>query len=507
MIFRVPVVINNLSSKNTLKKMKRHNLSVIILLSSLLVFVACNDDSLFTSKVSVSGGYTIVSKIRPGGLEMALGLRMRLITKLKINDTIDSRDFKTMRDEMPNLQVLDLSNAVIAAYNGYEGTGFNSVYRYSANSIPEFAFYNQKTSVGKTGLQTIILPNTIRSIRDYAFNMSGISGELIIPASVKDTIGKSAFSFCENLTGLTLSGAKLIGESAFQGCVNLSGNLVFPDSVITIHPWAFANCEKISTIEIPESLTEIGISAFNACGGLFNVSATNLNFSSAGGVLFNADKSTLIQFPKSKSGVYNVPATVSSIGPWAFANNDKLTGIQLPPATAVIEDYAFYNCVSLSGNFPIPSSMWYIGQQVFEGCLSISGFTVAADNMIFTYTNGVLNDISQFTLKRCIPSKSGSFIVDANILFIDNSAFSNCLQINSITFPEGLLDISKRAFFNCSGLTNIYIKNPVPIDLISALSAFEGVDKANCTLHVPLGTKTAYSNAIGWKDFVNIVEN
>jgi hypothetical protein len=202
-----------------------------------------------------------------------------------------------------------------------------------------------------------------------------------------------------------------------------------------------------------------------------------------------------------------VPATVSSIGPWAFANNDKLTGIQLPPATAVIEDYAFYNCVSLSGNFPIPSSMWYIGQQVFEGCLSISGFTVAADNMIFTYTNGVLNDISQFTLKRCIPSKSGSFIVDANILFIDNSAFSNCVQLNSITFPEGLLDISKRAFFNCSGLTNIYVKNPVPIDLISALSAFEGVDKANCSLHVPLGTKTAFSNAIAWKDFVNIVEN
>lgn len=487
--------------------MKKPNLSFILLLSFILVFFSCDDDSIFTPKVSISNGTTIVSKMKPGGLEMALGVRLWLIKNLTINDTIDSRDFKTMRDEMPNLQVLDLSNAVIASYNGYEGTGFKSVYRYAANSIPEFAFYNPETSEGKKSLKTIILPNTLRSVKDFAFNNTGISGELIIPASVTDTIGKSAFSYCENLTGVTIPGTKLIGESAFQGCNNLSGNLVLPESVETIKAWAFAYCENIETVNLPSTLSELGQSAFNGCGGLFTVNSANSNFTNQDGVLFNADKSTLIQFPKSKTGHYIVPNSVMSIGVWSFANCTGLTSISVPSSLSVIEDYAFFGCSGLSGNFPVPSGIWMIGQYVFEGCADISGFEVAPDNTSFSYSNGVLSDIGQSILKRCIVSKTGNYIIDPGIMFIDNAAFSDCTKLNSVELHENVLDIGKRAFYNCSGLTSIKVKSATPLDLTNSLSAFEAVDKEKCTLYVPLGTKTLYSDALGWKDFKNIVEN
>ena len=487
--------------------MKKQKLYFILLLSFILVFISCDDDSIFTSRVSISNGYTIVTKIKPGGLEMALGLRLRFIKQLTIKDTIDSRDFKTMRDEMPNLQELDLSNAVIASYNGYEGTGFKSIYRYAANSIPEFAFYNPETSVGKKSLKTIILPNTTRSIRDFAFNSSGISGELNIPASVNDTIGKSAFSYCENLTGVTISGTKLIGESAFQGCVNLSGNLVIPESVETIKPWAFAYCEKIETVSLPSSLAELGQSAFNGCGGLFTVNSDNVSFSHLDGVLFNADKSTLIQFPKSKVGNYLVPSSVMSIGVWSFANCTGLTSISLTSNISVIEDYAFYGCSNLTGNFHVLSGIWLIGQYVFDGCTKISGFEVAQDNTSFTFINGVLSDIGQSVLKKCIPTKTGEYIIDPGIMFIDNAAFSECKMLNSVVIHENVLDIGKRAFYNCSGLTSIKVKSATPLDLTNSLSAFELVDKEKCSLYVPIGTKALYSDALGWKDFKKIVEN
>ena len=129
-------------------------ITTTILLALILAFTACNDDSIFSSKVTTANGVTTVSGFRTGFLDKALFLRLSAVTHLVINDTIDSRDFATMRDNMPNLSVLDLSNATIAAYNGTEGSAGLRVYYYSANAIPEFAFYNPETSYGKFKLST-----------------------------------------------------------------------------------------------------------------------------------------------------------------------------------------------------------------------------------------------------------------------------------------------------------------------------------------------------------------
>lgn len=487
--------------------MGKYRFSYIILVLLILILPSCDDDSFFHSKVSKSNGITTVTDIRAGGLERALNLSLLFVTHLVINDTIDSRDFKTMRDNMPNLSTIDLSNAVIAAYNGYEGTAGKRNYRYSANSIPEFAFYNPETSAGKKKLKTIIFPNSIHSIKEYAFNCCGLVGELNIPASVTDTIAKSAFGFCTELNSLSLSPVSFIGESAFQGCIKLGGNLVFPESLLTIQDWAFASCELIENIYLPASLTQIGVSAFNGCSGKFSVSVSNENFSAADGVLFNADKSSLYQCPKSKTGRYIVPETVISVSPWSFANCTGLTSVILPTATMFIEDNAFNGCSGLLGNFNISAGIISIGQMAFEGCSSLSGFSISTDNNLFSFTDGLLIDASQFSIKKCIVSKSGACIIDPGIMFIDNSAFANCSKITAITLPEGILDIGKRAFYNCYGLRDLYVKSPTALDLSNSLSAFEAVDKKLCVLHVPAGSKATYLQAAGWNEFQTIVEN
>ena len=92
-------------------------------------------------------------------------------------------------------------------------------------------------------------------------------------------------------------------------------------------------------------------------------------------------------------------------------------------------------------------------------------------------------------------------------MFIDNSAFSNCVNITSITIPESVLAIGKRAFFNCTGLMDVFVKSATPIDLSDTKSAFELVKKSDCILHVPKGAATAYKNAEVWNEFGNIIEN
>ena len=336
----------------------------IALILCITAFTACDDDSIFYGNVKTANGITSVSGIRTGGLERAFLIGLSTIKHLVINDTIDSRDFQTMRDEMTNLAVLDLTNATIAAYNGSDGCAGSRVYHYSANAIPEFAFYNPVISQGKKSLTTIVLPKSIKSIKDYAFNSTGLSGTLNIPASVRDTIGKNAFSFCDGLIAINLSSVSYIGESAFQACSNLAGGLVIPDSVFEIKPWAFAYCEKISSISISKTVNSIGNTTFINCGGNLAVNAENTNYSAFDGVLFNADKSTIVRFPSTKSGNYILPETVVDLAPYSFANCSAINKVIIPSAAFLIEDYAFSECTALT-EINIPEGVFYIGQYAF----------------------------------------------------------------------------------------------------------------------------------------------
>lgn len=473
----------------------------------IATFTACDDDSIFDIKLKTQNGITTVSGIRPGGLKRAVILNASTIKNLVITDSIDSRDFKTIRDDMTNLETLDLTNATIVAYNGYDGTAGSNRYYYKANEIPAFAFYNQSTATGKTLLKEILFPENLKSIGDYAFSRCGLTGEVNLPVSMTDTIGISAFAYCQNITKLNLSPVSYIGPSAFQNCSGIAGQLIIPESVKTIQSWAFSFCPAVKEISLPSTLEILGKAVFCGSGNAFSINKDNPYYIVINSVLFTSDGGTLVQFPGLKTGNFAVPESVFNISSYSFAFCTGLTGLTLPESTLFIEDNAFYNCTALTGNFPIPASLIYIGINVFEGCNLLSGFSIANGNTTFQYTNGVLSDVGQSTLKKCLVTKSGDYTISNDIMFIDNSAFSNCTNLSSVTIPENVIIIGNRAFFNCTGLIKIVVKNPVPIDISQTLSAFELVKKEDITLYVPKGYLQNYLNATGWNEFGNVVEN
>ena len=134
---------------------------------------------------------------------------------------------------------------------------------------------------------------------------------------------------------------------------NIPASVVYDEveySVTSIGAQAFSLCSNLTFVTIPQSVTSIEYGPFLACINLktINVDADNPNYCSMNGVLFNKDKTQLIQYPCSKQGAYTIPNSVTSIGIYAFTECMNLTSIDIPNSVTSIGVAAFYGCINLT---------------------------------------------------------------------------------------------------------------------------------------------------------------
>ena len=187
--------------------------------------------------------------------------------------------------------------------------------------------------------------------------VDAISGAVDIPASVPDN-------------GVTLSVVE-IAEEAFYQCTGLTG-VTIPNSVTSIKGSAFAST-GLTTITIPGGVTTIGTFVFDQCDKLkrIEVAAESTAFTSVDGVLFSADKRTLVYCPNGRSGTYAVPDGVTTIGATAFAHCALLEGVSLPAGVTRIEASAFQDCNHLKA-FTLPQGVEEIGDYAFGMCQKLT---------------------------------------------------------------------------------------------------------------------------------------
>ena len=210
-----------------------------------------------------------------------------------------------------------------------------------------------------SGVTKIRIPSKCKAIRSdfYSSSLTEDYRNLInkmITIEIPDTvteIGSYAFYEWNNLENVVMS-KKItkIGEYAFFRCYSLT-NITIPGSVTSIGDYAFAICSSLTGITIPNSVTSIGKDAFQDCSKLtsINVSDNNRNYSSIDGVLFNKDKTEIIQYPEEKeSKSYKIPNSVTSIGDWEFYICSSLTNITIPESVTSIGECAFASCFSLT---------------------------------------------------------------------------------------------------------------------------------------------------------------
>ena len=176
-------------------------------------------------------------------------------------------------------------------------------------------------------------------------------------------------------------GVKVIANDAFNGCASLT-SINIPDSVTNIGDGTFFYCKSLTSINIPDCVTSIG-------------------------VFFDCDSLTSI----------NIPDSVTSIGDYAFSGCDSLTSINIPDSVTSIGDYAFSDCKSLK-SINIPDSVTSIGNYAFIDCNSLK-----------------------------------SINIPGNVTTIGEGAFGNCNSLTSINIPNSVKRIGYFAFAGCDSLS------------------------------------------------------
>jgi hypothetical protein len=281
------------------------------------------------------------------------------ITDLIVTGNIDARDIQFMRDSMRVLAHLDLEGSNIVAFTGRIAFGNQD---YPANEMPVSSFLNEGI-IGNTSLHSIVFPAGLTSI------------------------GDRAFEFCSGLTSLTFpSGLTSIAEMAFAHCGGLTG-----------------------IVHLPAGLTFLGDAVFGACGNLsgFTIDPNNTHYTTENGVLFNRDKSELIQYPAGKQDVhYKIPASVTSIHVGVFMACRGLTSVTFPSGLTSIAEAAFWHCIGLT-SLTFPSGLIFIGDRAFWDCSGLKEI-INQNPMPITINANVFEGVNQSVCTLKVPSSSVS---------------------------------------------------------------------------------------------------
>ena len=399
----------------------------------------------------------------------------------------------------------------------------NGTITYSVTSIGDDAFCNCRR------LNSVIIPHSVISIGTAAFYRCDILEWVVIPKSA--SVGPNAFYrqtgsitqykegastnssiYQDNMVYLITSGNEAtllvyygneenviipekikdynvssIGKYALCNCDNLT-TVTIPNTITAINEFAFADCSKLTSVAIPNTVTSIGDKAFSGCEGLSIVIIPN-SVETIGYYAFNNGKISFYcesrnipsgwvnDFHKWNGGNGTVYWGTKIIGDYAYKlDNNTIprplkifryiydSAVVVIPSTTIVDgveytitgldDNAFCGCTNLT-SVTIPGSITNIGNGVFANCT----------NLDYTLSKGCKyignEDNIYYALLGVNSTAITSVEINSNCKVICGGAFSGCGSLAELTIPDGVVSIGNYAFSDCSALTSVTIPNTV----------------------------------------------
>jgi len=448
---------------------------------------------------------------------------------------------KGVLQDTTGLTSIDIPPSVISiGDSAFSGSGLTSLsIPATVTTIGEQAFSNTADLTEVTFGDG----SSLSSIGPNAFSGSGIT-LIAIPAGLT-SLGERAFADVANLAEVRFdpdSRLRSIGPNAFSGTALES--IIIPASVTSIGEAAFANVSDLLEVTFDAGLNEagsalesIGAGAFSGTGlseitipanvnsigdqafanvpflATFTVVSENENFESDSGVLFNAGKTKLIQYPlgresdpESNINLYSVPNSVAEIGSYAFSGSHDGTNVEFTNDSAleIIGSNAFSG--SAISQIAIPASVISIGEQAFANTPNLQSVTMPPNLALDKIENSVFENsaISTLNIPGSVASIGNSafkgsglteIIIPASVTSIGEQAFANTLNLRSVRFaqgtnieriesaafassaitsiiiPDGVVTIGASAFQDASELTEVTVPNSVSLIGVNAFSA------------------------------------
>ena len=314
--------------------------------------------------------------------------------------------------------------------------------------IPSSAFS------GKNTLIKCVLPDNLERL-EGAFSNTSLTGTVLLPEGLKYVAGFDNTKITNVQFPSTL---EEIGVRAFYQCKSLMCEISLPHSLKRIEQQAFYSSAIKGNLTLPHNLESIGSSAFSFCSGL------------TGSLVIPDMVETIPSFAFSScgfTGTLTLPKGLVEIGSSAFSGTKFKGELNIPSTVTTIGSSAFSGTL-FNGTLVLPSELISLGSSVFDGCWRLSGVVEIPENIV------------------AIPSQ----------------LFYGCTGLEGIKLHKDVEVIEAQAFNNCTGIYSIVCeaKNPPTINS----NSFNGVAKDNFTLEVPEVSVARYRNASNWSEFKRI---
>jgi hypothetical protein len=374
---------------------------------------------------------------------------------------------------------------------------------YNNNSITSFdelqyftglTYINSSTFSFCSNLSSVVLPNNLNSIGDWAFWQTGVT-TITIPNSVTG-IGEGAFGNLEQITleeGNPVFDARdncnAIIRTATNTLVLGCNNSIIPNSVTAIDRRAFVGCSGLTSITIPSLVTNIGEGAFSSCGGLVSITVR--------------------------------ATTPPTLGSYAFSDVNKSIPVYIPGGT--IDAYSSAEGWNEFTNF-IEFTITFADANVKALC--VNSFDTDEDGEISIDEAAVVTNLGNTFSSNQLITSFDELHYFTGLSAIGDNAFAGCTSLTSVTFPDAITSFGTNAFAGCTSLTSIKIPGSVTSIGEGAFSfctgltsltvnattppilgnlTFQEVDKS-IPVYVPNGTTSVYLAADGWNEFFNYNE-
>ena len=327
------------------------------------------------------------------------------------------------------------------------------------------------------GLTTVDIPETVTTIGTAAFAAYDLT-HMHIPASVTE-MGRGGVGECPALESITVADGNT-HFGVFDGVLmdkaqtrlicypaKLAGKTyTVPTTVTSIDARAFESQAYLTSVTIPASVTELTYRMFYGASSLaeINIDPANPAYCSADGVVYTADKDTLLVYPAGKTTkFYTLDFPVKTIDISAFTHATHLQTVAIPEGVTTIRQSAFYSCTSLR-EVSFPESITTIELAAFGQCESLE-----------------------------------SIVLPPNITEVATTLFFQCTSLRSVTIPASVTNIDMTPFVKCPSLTEITCLATTPPALHAM--AFLLMTLGDITLYVPEEAVETYKATPTWKDF------
>lgn len=464
--------------------------------------------------------------------------------------------------------VLRIGNGAFCFCAGLTGLSFNAT-NFQGDESCFYGFPSQasgeNTWFGSCPLlKTLTIGSNVQTITNYLFQGCHFEGAINIPNSVT-TVGSEAFKNCTGITSVTIGeGVTSISGGAFGNCTSLAtvnynaincngfgthsntDNNVFSgctslttlsigNQVEVIPEYAFAFCSFTGAINIPNSVTQLGSSAFYKCThvtsvtigeGLVNCLGTYMGYgmfrgcTSLASVTYNAINCTnwvnyntwtdcsalnsltigskVQSIPAgifkdcSFSGCLTLPNTLLTIGDNAFQNCSGFTGdLIIPDNVTTIGGNAFNGCSGFTGDLTIGNAVETIGEYAFANCTGLQGTLTIGES--FSSSPGTwgkpfdncsrLTTLNYNAINASLPgwywlngcTSLTTLNIGSNVQVIPERAFMDLNFNNDIVIPNSVTTINYEAFRNCDRIKSITIGEGVTTLAGSAITGCDSL--------------------------------